>query len=228
MATIYWAGDSTVAYNSILTYPQTGIGQVFSLFVKREIKIENHAMNGRSTKSFMDEGRLASIEEQIGAGDFLFIQFGHNDEKKQDPARYTEPFTSFKKNLETYINAAKSHGAYPVLITPLERRCFGADGTLGAGEHTDYVEAMKQTAAECSVPLVDLHGRSRRVLEAAGPVESTKFYMHLEPGRYESHPEGLVDNTHLQYAGAVAYGKCIAGGLKELGGIYGDLLVEGF
>lgn len=228
MATIYWAGDSTVAYNSILTYPQTGIGQAFSLFVKREVKIENHAMNGRSTKSFMDESRLAAIEERIGEGDFLFIQFGHNDEKKQDPTRYTEPSTSFKANLETYINAAKSHHAYPVLITPLERRCFMENGTLGAGEHTAYVEAMKQTAAMLSVPLVDLWGRSRKVLTEAGPVESTKFYMHLEPGRYESHPEGLVDNTHLQYAGAVTYGKCIAEGLKELGGIYRDLLIEEF
>lgn len=228
MATIYWAGDSTVAYNSILTYPQTGIGQVFPLFVKREIRIENHAMNGRSTKSFMDELRLAAIEERIGEGDFLFIQFGHNDEKKQDPARYTEPFSSFKANLEIYIDAARSHRAYPVLITPLERRCFDADGVLGAGEHGDYVEAMKQTAAECNVALVDLNGRSRSVLQAVGAAESTKFYMHLEPGRYESHPEGLVDNTHLQYAGAVTYGKCIAEGLKELGGIYRDLLVEGF
>lgn len=228
MATIYWAGDSTVAWNSILTYPQTGIGQVFSLFVKREVKIENHAMNGRSTKSFMDESRLAAIEKRIGEGDFLFIQFGHNDEKKQDPSRYTDPSTSFRANLEIYINAAKSRHAYPVLITPLERRCFTEDGTLGAGEHTAYVEAMRQTAKELSVPLVDLWERSRRVLEETGPAESKKLYMHLEPGRYESHPEGLTDNTHLQYAGAVTYGKCIAEGLKELGGIYGDLLVEGF
>lgn len=228
MATIYWAGDSTVAYNSILTYPQTGIGQAFSLFVKREVKIENHAMNGRSTKSFMEEERLSAIEERIGEGDFLFIQFGHNDEKKQDPARYTEPFGSFQANLETFIDVAESHGAYPVLITPLERRCFKEDGTLGAGEHTEYVEAMKQTAAKRSVPLVDLWARSRSLLKAAGPVESTKLYMHLEPGKYESHPEGLVDNTHLQYAGAVAYGKCVAEGLKELGGIYGDLLTEEF
>lgn len=228
MATIYWAGDSTVAYNSILTYPQTGIGQAFSLFVKREIRIENHAMNGRSTKSFMDEARLAAIGDRIAAGDFLFIQFGHNDEKKQDPARYTNPYSSFKANLAAYIETARSHQAYPVLITPLERRCFLEDGTLENGEHTDYVNGMKQTAEELKVPLVDLHARSRRVLESAGPEESKRFYMHLEPGRYESHPEGLTDNTHLQYAGAVTYGRCIAEGLKELGGIYRDLLIEEF
>lgn len=228
MATIYWAGDSTVAYNSILTYPQTGIGQAFSLFVKRENVIENHAMNGRSTKSFLEENRLSAIEGKIRPGDFLFIQFGHNDEKKQDPARYTEPYSSFKENLGIYIKAARSRRAYPVLITPLERRCFLENGVLGAGEHTDYVEGMKQTAKEQSVPLIDLHARSRKVLQEAGAEESKKFYMHLEPGRYASHPEGLVDNTHLQYAGAVTYGRCIAEGLKELGGIYRDLLIEEF
>lgn len=83
MAVIYWAGDSTVQYNSILTYPQTGIGQVFHLFVKPEVRIENHAKNGRSTKSFLDEGRFTVMLDRMGEGDFLFIQFGHNDEKSR-------------------------------------------------------------------------------------------------------------------------------------------------
>lgn len=83
MAVIYWAGDSTVQYNSILTYPQTGIGQVFHLFVRPEVRIENHAKNGRSTKSFLDEGRFSVICDRIEEGDFLFIQFGHNDEKSR-------------------------------------------------------------------------------------------------------------------------------------------------
>ena len=124
MNKIFWAADSTVQTNDFTTYPQTGIGQVFPLFVKNEYQIVNHAKNGRSTKSFMDEGRLKAIEEQIGAGDFLFIQFGHNDEKKEDPTRYTEPFSTYMENLETFIRVAKDHSAYPVLITPLERRCF--------------------------------------------------------------------------------------------------------
>ena len=85
MNRIFWAADSTVQTNDYTTYPQTGIGQVFPLFVKPEYQVSNHAKNGRSTKSFMDEGRLKAIEEKIGAGDFLFIQFGHNDEKKEDP-----------------------------------------------------------------------------------------------------------------------------------------------
>ena len=134
MNRIFWAADSTVQTNDYTTYPQTGIGQVFSLFVKPEYQVSNHAKNGRSTKSFMDEGRLKTIEERIGAGDFLFIQFGHNDEKKEDPTRYTEPFSTYMENLETFIRVAREHSAYPVLITPLERRCLWMRNTWGS-EH---------------------------------------------------------------------------------------------
>lgn len=227
MATIYWAGDSTVQYNDITTYPQTGIGQVFHLFVKPEVKIENHAKNGRSTKSFIDESRVPAIYDRISEGDFLFIQFGHNDEKIQDPERYTEPFSDFMINLEKFVNVARNKKAFPVLITPLERRCFNENGQLETGAHGDYVEAMKQTAANLNVPLIDLYGMSRKKLTEAGTEKSKEWYMHLPAGRYPSHPDGLTDNTHLKHEGAVVYAGCIAEGLKELGGIYGELLVEG-
>lgn len=225
MATIYWAGDSTVQYNNILTYPQTGIGQVFHLFLKPEVHVENHAKNGRSTKSFIDESRLTAIYDRITEGDFLFIQFGHNDEKKEDPARYTEPFSEYMVNLEKFVNVARNKKAWPVFITPLERRCFTDDGHLGLGEHTDYVAAMKQTAEKLNVPLIDLYSASRAKLREAGPEKTKDWYMHLPAGIYPYHMEGLADNTHLKYAGAVIYGGCIARGLKELGGIYSDLLM---
>ncbi len=227
MATIFWAGDSTVQYNDITTYPQTGIGQVLSLYLKPEVKVENHAKNGRSTKSFIDESRVPAIYDRISEGDFLFIQFGHNDEKVNDPARYTEPFSDYMINLEKFINVARNKKAIPVLITPLERRCFEEDGTLNAGYHSDYVKAMKQTAENLNVALVDLYSMSREEMEKAGMEETTKWYMHLPAGKYPSHPEGLTDNTHLQYAGAVKYAGCVAKGLKELGGIYSDLLIDG-
>lgn len=227
MATIFWAGDSTVQYNDITTYPQIGIGQVLSLYLKPEVKVENHAKNGRSTKSFIDESRVPAIYDRITEGDFLFIQFGHNDEKVNDPARYTEPFSDYMINLEKFINVARNKKAIPVLITPLERRCFEEDGTLNAGYHSDYVKAMKQTAENLNVALVDLYTMSREEMEKAGMEETTKWYMHLPEGKYPSHPEGLTDNTHLQYAGAVKYAGCVAKGLKELGGIYSDLLIDG-
>lgn len=223
---IFWAADSTVQTNDITTYPQTGIGQVFSLYTREGVCVCNHAKNGRSTKSFMDEGRLAAIDEEIGEGDFLFIQFGHNDEKSEDPARYTEPFSTFMENLEIYINAARRHHANPVLITPLERRCFVDEKHLGMGAHSDYVAAMKQTAQKCGVPLVDLYSMSRSELKKAGEPGSRKWYMYFDKGIYKNYPEGKEDNTHLRYEGAVMYAGLIAKGLQELGGIYRDLLIE--
>lgn len=226
MRRIFWAGDSTVQTNKIMTYPLTGIGQVFFMYTKDDVEVRNFARNGRSTKSFMDEGRLDNIEKEIGAGDFLFIQFGHNDEKNQDPARYTEPFSTFMENLEIYINTARKHGAYPVLITPLERRCFVDDKHLGMGAHSDYVAAMKQTAEKCGVVLVDLYSMSRAELKKAGEVGSRKWYMYFNKGEYANYSDGKSDNTHLRYDGAVLFAGLIAKGLSEAGGVYADLLVE--
>ena len=226
MATIYWAGDSTVQYNGIKTYPQTGIGQVFNLFIKPEIMISNHAKNGRSTKSFIDESRLEPIYDSITEGDFLFIQFGHNDEKKDDPARYTEPFGEFVENLEKFVNVARNKKAHPVIITPVERRNFIDVSTPTEFNHDEYVKAMKQTAEKLNVALIDLNSMSREELKKKGVEASKDWYMHLPEGVYPYHMEGLADNTHLKYAGAVAYAGCIARGLKELGGIYEELLLE--
>lgn len=227
MAVIYWAGDSTVQYNDITTYPQTGIGQVFHMFLKPDVRVENHAKNGRSTKSFIDESRLPAIYDRIKEDDFLFIQFGHNDEKDQDPDRYTAPFSDYMINLEKFVNVARNKKAWPVLITSLERRCF-VEGTdeLMPGTHGDYIEAMKQTAGKLDVALVDLYSMSRIELKKAGAEKTKDWYMHLPAGKYPSHPEGLVDNTHLKYEGAVVYAGCIARGLKELGGRYAELLIE--
>ena len=226
MRKIYWAADSTVQTNDITTYPQTGMGQVLSLYLKEDVEVKNHAKNGRSTKSFIDEGRLQVIDELIGEGDFLFIQFGHNDEKDQDPTRYTEPYSTYMDNLAIYIDVARKHGAYPVLITPLERRCFMENGHLGMGAHSDYVAGMKQTAANLNVPLIDLYSMSRAELKRAGEEESRNWYMNFDAGLYPNYMEGKTDNTHLRYAGAVLYAGLVAKGMKELGGIYADLLVE--
>lgn len=224
---IFWAADSTVQTNDITTYPQTGIGQVFSLYVREGVTVCNHAKNGRSTKSFMDEGRLVVIDGQIGAGDFLFIQFGHNDEKTEDPARYTEPYSTYMENLETYIQVAQKHDACPVLITPLERRCFVDDRHLGMGAHSDYVAAMKHTAEKNHVALVDLYSMSRCALKKAGEPESRRWYMYFDANVYKNYPEGKKDNTHLRHEGAVMYAGLIAKGLYELGGIYKELLLDG-
>ena len=220
MPRIFWAGDSTVKQNDFTSYPQCGIGQGFSLFVKKEIIIVNRAENGRSTKSFIDEGRLEFIKENIRKGDFLFIQFGHNDEKN-DPLRYTDPQTTFKDNLRTFINTAKNVGAYPLLITPLYRRLFASEGKLVDNTHLTYPQAMLEVGRECDVPVIDLCTMSRRKIEA-----SRKWFMHLAPGEYPNFPDGKTDNTHLQYAGAVAFAELIAAGIAQLSSPYRDMLVN--
>ncbi len=224
MRRIFWASDSTVKTNFYTSYPQTGIGQAFDRFVKQNVLIYNHAENARSTRTFLMEGRLGRIEEEISRGDFLFIQFGHNDENKADPRRYTEPDGEFYTNLSIYADTARKYGAYPVFITPLEKREFGEDGRLKESIHKNYYEAIVRAAGEYKVPLVDLCRMSRERLEEAGPAATRSWFMNLEPGIYEAYPDGKEDDVHLQYQGAFEFAKLIAKGLKELSGIYLDLL----
>lgn len=226
MTTVYYAGDSTVQYNDATTYPQTGIGQVLHLFLKKDVNVSNHAKNGRSTKSFMDECRLVPIYDNITKGDFLFIQFGHNDEKENDPLRYTEPYGEFRDNLQRMCNLAHNKGAIPVIISPIERRLFNEDGSLRV-THEPYVSSMREFAKEQNIAFIDLNKMSREILINLGAEEAKKLHLHLKQGEYKNFKDGLSDNTHLKYEGAVTYAECIVKGLYELGGVFRDLLVEG-
>lgn len=222
--TIIWAGDSTVKQNDFTSFPQTGIGQGLPLYLKRDVQIKNFAQNGRSTKSFIAEGRLQAIEKIIKEGDFLFIQFGHNDEKP-DEERHTEPFTTFQENLKKFIKVATDHQAYPVLITPLYRRLFQEDGQLVKDTHLNYPEAMISLGKELDVPVIDLCSVSKDLIQKTGDVRSRKWFMHLEPMEYPNYPEGKTDNTHLKYDGAVTFAGIIADELRKLGGKYAELLL---
>lgn len=223
---IFWAGDSTVTQNDYRTYPQSGIGQGIRLYIRKEIEIKNHAVNGRSTKSFIDESRLAPIYDEITEDDFLFIQFGHNDEKVQDPSRYTDPDGEFCVNLGKYAAAARNKGAHPVLITPLYRRTFLEDGSLFQEEHLDYQKAMIKTAGELNIPCIDLCTASKSLIEKTQKEVSEHWFMNLAKGEFPNFPDGKQDNTHLQWRGALTFGSLLAAGLKKLGGIYEELLIE--
>lgn len=226
MRHIFWAGDSTVACNKFNTYPQTGIAQAFDRYVKEDVVIYNHAVNGRSTKSFIDESRLAVIYNEITKGDYLFIQFGHNDEKKADPARYTDPHGDFIVNLGKFVNVARNKGAYPVFITSVERRLFDEKGNLKSSEHTEYVKGMKEAGERFNVPVVDLFTMSRDFLEKTGDEDSKKYYMNLAPGEADWAPEGKIDNSHLKYEGALLYSGMIAKGLSNLEEPYSSLIID--
>ena len=230
MTTIFWAGDSTVKQNSIETYPQTGIGQAFTRFIRRyEVQIENYAENGRSTKQFIDEGRMAVIYDRIKEGDFLFIQFGHNDEKIQDPARYADPEVEYPTNLGKFVNVARNKKAIPVFITPLIR--YTEEGKeyadIDTHNHVAWRESMIRTAEKLGVACIDLTKMSQELVKSRGKAAQMEYYMNLPAGVYPHFPEGQVDNTHLQPAGAMAFAGLIAKALYEMGGKYAELLTDG-
>lgn len=227
MTTIFWAGDSTVKQNSIATYPQTGIGQMFQRYTRlHQVQIENYAENGRSTKSFIDEGRLAVISDRMKTGDFLFIQFGHNDEKPEDPTRYADPEVDFPINLGKFVDAARSKGAIPVFITPLTR--WNRNGPQAKYHHDAWVKSYYRTAEQLGVKLIDLTAMSEKLVDEMGEAARTNLYMNLPAGVYPAYPNGMTDGTHLQPLGAMTFAGLIAGGLYALGGAYADLLFEGY
>lgn len=228
LPTIFWAGDSTVKNNDLSTYPQTGIAKGLEPFLAKGINISNHAENGRSTKSFIAELRLKAIDSQIKEGDFLFIQFGHNDSKAEDPLRFTQPFDEYQKNLIAMIKTATRKMAYPVLITPLSRCWFVDENTLEENIHGDYPKAMINVALDLNVPVLDLYSTSRRLLKNLGHTKSKNLFMNLRPGEYRHYLKGIEDNTHLKYEGALVFGKLLADELKNLGGIYRTLLSDDF
>lgn len=211
MAVVHYIGDSTVARNNIHSYPQTGMSQALSLYLKEAVTIRSYAKNGRSTKSFLDEGRFAPVEQAMEPGDFLFIQFGHNDEK-EDPARYTDPDTTFPENLLLFVNRARSKGAIPVLITPIARRLFKDSDQFLPGSHGAYPDAVRRLAKAEGVALVDLTAMTEAFLESLGDEPSKPLFMWPK------------DNTHLKPEGAVKMAGFLAEGLQRLGGVYADLL----
>lgn len=226
MRHIFWAGDSTVAENKYVTFPQTGIGQAFDRYTREDVVVCNHAVNGRSTKSFIDESRLATIYNEISTGDYLFIQFGHNDEKIKDPARYTDPHSEFITNLGKFVNVARNKKAFPLFITSVERRLFDENGILKPSEHTEYVKGMKEAGEKFDVPVVDLFSMSRDFLIRTGDEASKRYYMNLAPGEAEWAPEGKTDNSHLKYEGAMLYAGMIAKGILSIGEPYSSLIIE--
>lgn len=220
---IFWAGDSTVKDNYIDTYPRTGIAQGLRLYLNSDVAIKNHAENARSTKNFISEGRLKQIRSEISMGDFLFIEFGHND-WNEDPNRHTKPFSDYKSNLKEMVDTALAKGAYPVLITPLYCRFLDESGALKNNVHYDYPDAMIELSKELGVPCIDLCERSKQLLLNTNLSESKNWYMNLDAGKYSAYPDGITDNAHLQYHGAVTFAKLIADGLKELGSVYSTLV----
>jgi lysophospholipase L1-like esterase len=207
--TVYIAGDSTVTDQA--KEPWAAWGQMLPRFFKQGVAIANHAESGESLKSFVGERRLQKILETIKAGDYLLIQFAHNDQKPG--TSHVEPFTSYKEMLKLYVDEARKRNALPVLVTPVHRRKFDEQGrivnTLG-----DYPEAMRQLAKEEKVPLIDLNEMSKQLFEALGPDGTLKAFVHYPAQSFPGQEKELKDDTHFNAYGAYELAQCVVLGMK--------------
>ena len=214
-------GDSTMQFNNHIKFPQTGWPQALTRFVN--VPIINFAKNGRSTKSFIDQGLFDKALAEIKKDDLVLIEFGHNDLKKEDPLRYTEAYGSYQDNLKFMALAAKSKGADVLLLTSITERKF-KDGIL-INTHGEYPNAVKGIAKKLNIVCIDLFEKTREKVMHEGEELSKRFYMNFEAGLYESKPEGSNDDTHLRYDGAYMVAKCFYEELKRLG-LYEEIFIE--
>ncbi len=212
MCKIITIGDSTMQFNDFTKYPQTGWPQALLRFLKPGITIANFAKNGRSTKSFIEQGLLEVASEQMKKGDVVLIEFGHND-KKDDPLRYTEPFTSYKDNLRKMVEVARNHECDVILLTSIAERKF-VDGHI-VNTHGSYPQAMKDLASELNVPCIDLHNTTMNVLEKTGEQKSKMFFMNFNDDTYDGMP-CKDDDTHLRYDGAFMVAQCFYNEIKKI------------
>ena len=200
--TLYLIGDSTMADKKDPDKnPEHGWGQMLPELMTNDINIENHARNGRSSRSFIDEGRWKEVKDKLKKGDYVFIQFGHNDEKIKDSTRFTNPYTQYWHNLEKFVKETREKGATPILLSSIVRRKFNEHGVL-VDTHGNYPLVTRLVANEMNVPFIDLQWLTERLEIKYGPERSKKLHLHLEPGDDPYEPKGRHDDTHLSEKGA--------------------------
>lgn len=210
---VYLVGDSTMSVKLVSSYPETGWGMPFANFFDESVIVDNRAQNGRSTKSFINAGRWKLVTDSLKAGDYVLIQFGHNDEVKTKKTYTTEE--EFKSNLGKYVSETSKAGAFPILITPAARRRFDANGKVEES-HPVYAEIVRTVAKEMGVPLIDLDKESMRLLQKFGVENSNLLYNKLEPGQHPNYPAGINDDTHFNEYGARRMAELVLSEIKKL------------
>ena len=211
--TVYLIGDSTLSIKEKKNYPETGWGMPFTHFFDENVKIDNRAMNGRSTRSFIEEKRWAPVVSSLKKGDYVFVQFGHNDEVSTKKT-YTTP-KEFKANLLKYIKETKAKKAIPILLTPVARRKFDADGKV-VDTHQEYAQLVREVAAKNKVLLIDLSAKSMELLQSLGVEKSKYLFNHLEAGQNPNYPDGKIDDTHFNELGARLMAQLVLTEIKNL------------
>jgi lysophospholipase L1-like esterase len=197
--TIYLVGDSTMSIKEKKAYPETGWGMPFANFFDTTVTVDNRAKNGRSTKTFVSEGLWQPVSNSLKEGDYVFIQFGHNDEVKTK-ASYT-PEDDYKAYLVRFITEAKNKNAIPILLTPVTRRYFDSTGHIKE-THEVYSKIVRSVASDYHVTLIDLDELSRTFFDKYVPETSQLFFNHLQPGENPNYPDGKNDDTHFNELGA--------------------------
>ena len=221
--TIYLIGDSTMADKAVTAFPETGWGMPFMSMFDTTVVVSNHAMNGRSTRTFISEGRWQTVVNRLRPGDYVFIQFGHNDESKAKTDRYTSP-EDYKKNLLKFVAEARAKKAKPILLTPVARRKF-EDGMIQES-HPEYSPLVGQVAAAERVPFIDLDRLSRQLLESFGEEKSKLLFLHLGPSEHPNYPTGKEDDTHFNELGARLIAQLVLSEVRKTDGDLSERIVK--
>lgn len=209
VTTVFLCGNSTVVDQD--NEPWASWGQMIPYFFDTNVCIANYAESGESANTFIAAGRLKKALSQMKKGDYLFMEFGHNDQKQKGPGKGA--YYSFMTSLKTFIDEARLRGAHPVLVTPTQRRSFDPDGHI-RDTHEDYPEAMRWLAEKENVPLIDLNEMTRTLYEAMGVEPSKRAFVHYPAGSYPGQTQDFADNTHFNPYGAYEIARCIVEGLK--------------
>ena len=212
--TIWMIGDSTMCPYDSSRFPLTGWGMPFAEYFDSTVTIENKAKGGRSTRTFIAENRWQPIVDNLSEGDYVLIQFGHNDESENYPDRYTPP-EDYRKNLIKLITESRDKKAIPVLITPVSRRKFDAAGHASE-THEVYSKVVREVAEQYKVPLIDLDQMSLDLLQQYGPENSKLLYNQMEDGEEPDYPAGIHDNTHFNTYGARLIAELVIKGINNL------------
>ena len=210
--TIFLCGNSTVVDQD--NEPWASWGQMVPRFFTDSICFANYAESGESANTFIGAGRLKKALTQMKPGDYIFMEFGHNDQKQKGPGKGA--FYSFMTSLKTFVDEARARGAQPVLVTPTQRRRFDENGKI-ENTHLDFPDAVRWLAEKENIPLIDLHAMTRVLYEAMGVEESKHAFVHYPANTYPGQDRPLADNTHFNPYGAYQIAKCVIEGMKKAG-----------
>ena len=224
---IFMAGDSTMANKPLekmvidsisgdsisAPFPEKGWGQLLPRFFSENVIVKNYAKNGRSSRTFIEEGLWDSIVNNIAPNDYVIIQFGHNDQAEDKPERYTPP-ADYIKNLSRFVDDVLAKKANPIICTSVVRRRFDKEGAF-QDSHGEYVNMARQVAAEKGIPMIDMYKKSKQLLIDWGAEKTTRLFLHIQSGESLIFPEGKTDNTHFREEGALLMGSLFVEGLKE-------------